>query len=138
MKMMKFLPAAALGSLLLLTGCSSGVKTSCSTDMMGMTMSLEFGAKSENDPVDNLQVKIEIPTSLLSMAGVGDTEEDVRTYVEENMGSEVDQSTINVQMKDDKAIVTATATDDILGSADTPTFKEAKDMLKEQGVFACN
>lgn len=134
---MKWIPAAA-ACLLLASGCgSSGVKTTCSTDVMGMKMQISFGAKSETDAVDNLEVRFEIPRNLLSLAGIGDSDEEIKQYVKDNLGEDVDESSISIQSKDDTVIVSAKAGEDVFGGSSGMSYEDALDMVKKQQMFTC-
>lgn len=62
----RYFTAALCAALLLASGCSSSkkVSTTCSTDILGMKMSVEISAPSENDKVDAMAVKVDIPLSI--------------------------------------------------------------------------
>lgn len=141
----KKLAGIAAAGMILMTGCgSNGVSQTCSTNMMGVKLSLTYGAKSENDKVDSAKMQIVIPMSMLNLAGVDTTDKEaVKDYVMTTFGGDVEnEASMTVNVGDEEVTVTADANKEIFeNSSDTaPTFKEVKEELEQQstGMFTCD
>lgn len=140
----KKLAGIAAAGMILMTGCGfNGVSQTCSTNMMGVKLSLTYGAKSENDKVDRAKMQIVIPMSMLNLAGVDTTDKEaVKDYVMTTFGGDVEnEASMTVNVGDEEVTVTADANREIFeNSSDTaPTFKEVKEELEQQsaGMFTC-
>ncbi|WP_304683868.1 hypothetical protein [Ileibacterium valens] len=140
----RYFTAALCVALLLASGCSSSkkVSTTCSTDILGMKMSVEISAPSENDKVDAMAVKVDIPLSYLETSGVDTSDKGaIEEFVTQTFGGEIDESQaeMNVEVGDKNVLVSLTATPETLGITDesAPTYKEVIDQIKDQDVFAC-
>lgn len=142
MKIKNAVYAGLVGTLLIASGCSSKkVSQTCTTSMMGITMSATYSAPSETSEVDDIQVTVEIPLSMLELAQIDTSDKQkVEEYIRDTMGSELDGATnIQVQVNDEKAVLTAKADEEVFtNSTDTPTFEEMKKEMEKTGMFACN